>query len=79
MLTSDWTALLARELLAELHRQAEHQRLARLAQAQRGGKRRRTRRLGWRGRAGLVRARRASRQRLPWPDSAPLGQGGERA
>ena len=33
----DWTAELRRQRMAELHRQAEHQRLVRLARAQRRG------------------------------------------
>jgi hypothetical protein len=37
MLPSDWTGQLARERMAELHRQAEQQRLVRLARAQRRG------------------------------------------
>ena len=37
MLAADWTAQLASERMAELHRQAEHQRLVRLARARRGG------------------------------------------
>ena len=37
MLPADWTVALGRERMAELHRQAEHQRLVRLAQAQRRG------------------------------------------
>ena len=35
MLPGDWTAELGRERMAELHRQVEHQRLIRLARAQR--------------------------------------------
>jgi hypothetical protein len=35
MLPGDWTAELGRERMAELHRQAEHQRLVCLARAQR--------------------------------------------
>jgi hypothetical protein len=38
MLPGDWTAELGRERVAELHRQAEHQRLVRLARAQRRGR-----------------------------------------
>jgi hypothetical protein len=38
MLPSDWTGQLAGERVAELHRQAEHQRLVRLARAQRHGR-----------------------------------------
>jgi hypothetical protein len=37
MLAADWTAQLASERMAELRRQAEHQRLVRLARARRGG------------------------------------------
>jgi hypothetical protein len=37
MLPSDWTAELGRQRMAELHRQAEHRRLVRLARAQRRG------------------------------------------
>jgi hypothetical protein len=37
MLAGDWTGQLATERVAELHRQAEAQRLARLARARRGG------------------------------------------
>jgi hypothetical protein len=37
MLPGDWTAELGRERIAELHRQAERQRLLRLARAQRRG------------------------------------------
>ena len=33
----NWTAELRRQRMAELHRQAEHQRLVRLARAQRRG------------------------------------------
>src|SRR5829696_8521359 len=50
MLMADWTGELARERMAELHRQAERQRLVRLARVQhRGG-------TGgvWRGRRWLV-------------------------
>jgi hypothetical protein len=47
MLATDWNGQLARERVAEFHRQAERQRLARLARAQRrGGHRGRWR--GWR-------------------------------
>jgi hypothetical protein len=47
MLATDWNGQLARERVAESHRQAERQRLARLARAQRrGGNRGRWR--GWR-------------------------------
>ncbi len=35
MLPGGWTAALGRERMAELHRQAEHQRLIRLARTQR--------------------------------------------
>ena len=35
MLPGNWTVLLASERMAELHRQAEHQRLVRLVRAQR--------------------------------------------
>jgi hypothetical protein len=38
MLPGDWTAELGRERVAELHRQAERQRLVRLARAQRRGR-----------------------------------------
>jgi hypothetical protein len=37
MPVSDWTGRLARERVTELHRQAERQRLVRLARAQRSG------------------------------------------
>jgi hypothetical protein len=37
MLVGDWTGQLARERVAEFHRQAERQRLVRLARARRGG------------------------------------------
>jgi hypothetical protein len=37
MLPGDWTAELGRQRIAELYRQAEHQRLIRLARAQRRG------------------------------------------
>jgi hypothetical protein len=37
MLPGDWTAELGRQRMAEFHRQAEHQRLARLARARRRG------------------------------------------
>jgi hypothetical protein len=37
MLAADWTALLASERMAELHRQAEHRRRAGLARAHRRG------------------------------------------
>jgi hypothetical protein len=37
MPVSDWTGQLARERVAELHRQAERQRFVRLARAQRRG------------------------------------------
>ena len=37
MLMADWTGQLARERMAELHRQAERQRLVRLARVQRRG------------------------------------------
>jgi hypothetical protein len=37
MLPGDWTAELGRQRLAELYRQAEQQRLVRLARAQRRG------------------------------------------
>jgi hypothetical protein len=37
MLPGAWTAELGRQRIAELHRQAEHQRLVRLARAQRRG------------------------------------------
>jgi hypothetical protein len=37
MLMADWTGQFAQERVADLHRQAEHQRLARLAKAQRRG------------------------------------------
>ena len=77
MLASDWTALLARELLAELHRRAEHQRLMGLRSADSGTPG--IRALRWHGRAGLVRAGPAWRQRLPWRGSTPLGRGGEQA
>ena len=51
MLAHDLTGQLARERVAEFHRQAERQRLARLARAQRrGGNRGRWR--GWRLLAG---------------------------
>jgi hypothetical protein len=56
MLASDLTGQLARERVADLHRQAERQRLARLARAQRrGGNRGR-----WRGWHLLVGPGRAS-------------------
>ena len=51
MLANDLTGQLAHERVADLHRQAEHQRLIRLARAQRrGGNRGRWR--GWRLPAG---------------------------
>jgi len=37
MLSGDWTTELGRQRMAELHRQAERQRLVRLARAQRRG------------------------------------------
>jgi hypothetical protein len=37
LLAGDWTGQLARERMAEFHRQAEHQHLVRLARAQRRG------------------------------------------
>jgi hypothetical protein len=80
MLASDWTALLARELLAELRR-AERQRLARLARAQAAGSRRPWARWKrWHAWAGLVQAARPLlRRRLPWRGSASLRRGGEQA
>ena len=55
MLANDLTGQLARERVADLHRQAERQRLARLARAQRrSGNRGRWR--GWRLLAGPRRA-----------------------
>jgi hypothetical protein len=51
MLVGDWTGQLARERVAELHRQAERQRLVRLARARRGGGNRSGGR-GWRLLAG---------------------------
>jgi hypothetical protein len=55
MLAKDLTGQLAGERVADLHRQAQRQRLVRLARAQRrGGNRGRWR--GWRLRAGPERA-----------------------
>ena len=55
MLANDLTGQLARERVAEFHRQAQRQRLVRLARAQRrGGNRGRWR--GWRLLAGAGRA-----------------------
>jgi hypothetical protein len=77
MLASDWTALLARELLTELHRRAEHQRL--MGPRSAGGRTPGTRALRWHGREGQVPAGPAWRQRLPWRGSTSLGRGGEQA
>jgi hypothetical protein len=79
MLASDWTALLARELLAELRRQAERQHLARLAGAtscwqEAVGS---VEAMAWLGGPGPGGARLA--QRLPWRGAKPLRQGGEQA
>jgi hypothetical protein len=51
MLVGDWTGQLARERVAELHRQAGRQRLVRLARARRDGGNRSGGR-GWRLQAG---------------------------
>jgi len=55
MLANDLTGQMARERVAEFHRQAEHQRLARLARAQRRGGNRGLWR-GWRLLAGSAKS-----------------------
>jgi hypothetical protein len=71
MQPGDWTAELGRQRIADLHRQAEHQRLVRLARTQRrdrgGGVGR-----GWRW---LVGWRRGSREGVMASSTAPSAAG----
>ena len=67
MLVSDWTGQLAGERTAELHREAEQQRLVRLARTQR----RRGKRRVWWGRHLLAGWLRASGEAVREPSTAP--------
>jgi len=60
MLVTDWTGQLAGERVADLHRQAQRQRLARLARWQRRG-----------GDRGIWRGRRLLAGWLPGSSTAP--------
>jgi hypothetical protein len=71
MLPGDWTAELGRQRMAELHRQAEHQRLIRRARAQRRGNTSGVGR-GWRW---LADWRRGSGEGVMEPSAAPSAAG----
>jgi hypothetical protein len=68
MLAGDWTGQLVRERVADLHREAERQRLVRLAKAERrGGRRRHAWSIGWRGQVSVLQAAHVWLQpRLRW-------------
>jgi hypothetical protein len=58
MLAGDWTGLLASQRMTDLHREAERQRLVRLAKAERrGGRRRLAWSIGWHGQVSSSRRR----------------------
>jgi hypothetical protein len=80
MLAGDWTGLLASQRMTDPHREAERQRLVRLAKAERrGGRRRLAWSIGWHGQVSVIQAARVwLRPRLRWR-CAGLRQGGERA
>jgi hypothetical protein len=80
MLAGDWTGLLASQRMTDLHREADRQRLVRLAKAERrGGRRRLAWSIGWHGQVSVIQAARVWLQpRLRWR-RAGLRQGGERA
>jgi hypothetical protein len=77
MIPGWWTEHAVSERLAELRREAEHQRLVRWGR--RGGKARRLGSVHWNGWVARIRATRIRLQyRSPWPGSESLTQRADR-
>jgi hypothetical protein len=75
-----WREPAARTRMAELRREAEHERLARIVRSGGRGGKARGGSVGWPGWAGLVRAARIRpRYRTPWRGTEPLAPRGDQS